>query len=99
MSANRWSKCPRCAARAEQAFAQRETQLAAAYGTVPVEEFDAMRAQLAADRAAAEDANPTFREDWEIHGTADGVAHVEYGGGCSVCGLSLEFRHDHELPV
>lgn len=97
MSADNWADCPRCAKRREEEIAHTESQINAAYGHVPVAEFDQKRADLEKLKASRPD--PTFREDYEIYGAEDGVVKVVYSGRCSTCGLALKFEHEHELDV
>jgi hypothetical protein len=97
MSADNWADCPRCEKNREGAVEQFAAKVAYAYGKVPVDEFDEMRASL--DRIRKGMPDPTFREDYEIYGAADGVVKVRYSGHCVECGLSLTFEHDHPLDV
>jgi hypothetical protein len=46
VSADNWAVCPRCSTERSAALVAERARVAAAYGTVPVEEFDAMRAAL-----------------------------------------------------
>lgn len=96
MGADNWAVCPRCLARAHKAEAAALAGVMASYGKVPVAEFDAARAAI---EPVHPESYATFREDYEIHGAADGVVKVDYSGSCRVCGLSLTFTHEHDLPV
>lgn len=96
MSASNWAVCPRCRKRKQAELDKRQAEVNELYGTVPFEEFDRARGEFeTTDWTVPE----TFREDYEIHGAGDGVIHVSYGGGCSECGLSLNFEHVHPLDV
>lgn len=95
MSASNWTVCPRCAEVERRAMAAEENRIAAAYGVVPVGEFDRMRHDFAA-LSEVED-EPTFREDYEIWGARDGIVKVTYKGKCQQCGLSLTFQHEHPI--
>ena len=97
MSADNWAKCPRCAIKRDDDVAALSADLDAAYGVVPVEEFDRLRAER--DTLAATELKATFRADYEIWGVEDGEFHVSYSGGCSVCKLKHEFRHSETLEV
>jgi hypothetical protein len=97
MSADNWATCPCCAKRREVDLAHRESQLKASYGHVPLADFDAAREQLANDQATGIEA--TFREDYEFYGAEDGVVVASYTGGCTKCGLTLKFKHEHPLDV
>jgi len=98
MSADNWAQCPRCAAVATAQFKARDAAIQASYGVVPVHEFDTARAALAADMAAFDKREPTFREDYGIFGAETGTVTVSYGGCCEVCGLSLDFSEQHPIP-
>jgi Fe-S cluster biogenesis protein NfuA len=97
MSANNWAVCPRCARTRASELADRAEKVRAMYGTESLEEFDRARTELATDQVKPLDA--TFRENYEIYGAESGVVHITYGGGCSVCGLSLTFKHELALDV
>lgn len=84
MSADNWNICPRCVSDAEAAVARATVDVAAAYGTVPVEEFDLLRAAIP---VVNEEDYRTFREDYGFY-VAEGVVVAEYAGLCSRCGLS-----------
>jgi hypothetical protein len=101
MSADNWAKCPRCVARAEKELAEREAEVSALYGEVPVDEFDLARVELTQDRAKhdKDDAYRTFREDYEFYGAEDGEVVAVYAGSCKECGLKLNFRHVHPIDV
>lgn len=89
MSADNWAICPRCLSEAQDARAAEERRVAALYGTVTVEEFDAARAALV-------DVKPedyrTFREDYEIYGAEEGEVQASYSGGCTKCLLSVDLE-------
>lgn len=97
MSASNWAVCPRCKARRQDELRALDIDIAEAYGSLTIEEFDRKRAER--DELAVEQPEETFREDDEIHGAEDGVVKVSYSGGCSDCGLSLHFDHDHPMDV
>lgn len=100
MSASNWAICPRCRQEAERNAEFNRQMVADLYGRVSVEEFDAARAGLEATLAKMldEDTLSTFREDYEIFGASDGTVKVSYSGSCEVCGLSLDFEHEHAIP-
>lgn len=97
MSASNWAECPQCAAAVKAEFQARDASIAAAYGAVPVEEFDEMRHTLERDRVKAAEVRATFRENYEISGAGSGVVEVGYSGSCDKCGLTLNFTHEHVL--
>lgn len=98
MSADNWTKCPRCTERAAAELKKIEDAVDALYGTVPVEEFDAARAMLEKKREKNVNREETFREDYEIFGAEDGVVTVGYRGACTACGLTLSFEENHPIP-
>lgn len=97
MSADNYAVCPRCAKRRENELAARAEKLQAMYGKESLEEFDRARTELAAEQTKR--LAETFRENYEIYGAEDGVVRVTYSGGCSLCSLSLTFKHEHPLDV
>jgi len=90
MSADRWSKCPRCGGDVD-------TRRSAAYGTIPREEYERLI------RVEAAYPPETLREDWEIF-LRDGRFYVSYGAMClggedrKGCGFSFEFKHEEAVP-
>lgn len=98
MSADNWAYCPQCTERCEASFRQREAAIAASYGTVPVEKFDADRAKLDADKRAFDTRTPTFREDYEIYGAETGEITVTYSGHCTECACGLDFDDVRSIP-
>jgi hypothetical protein len=99
MSADNWTFCPKCTKEREAIFANMERQVADSYGKVPVEEFDANRANLEAARLSLNtDVHRTWREDYTFEGASEGVVNVHYRGGCTKCKLKLEFSEDHPIP-
>jgi hypothetical protein len=66
-------------------------ELGQAYGTVPVEEFDKLRA--AADAKLKEHLPETFREDYEVYGADQGELRIYYSGCCDTCGLEHNYEH------
>ena len=97
MSADNWAVCPRCDRLRTESIAARREAVAKAYGTVPVEEFDTMRAKLEEDSSKRPE--PTLREDYEFYGAEEGTVHADYSCHCSTCGLSLKFSIERELDV
>lgn len=97
MSADNWAICPRCEANRQASIRVVEEGVAAAYGVVSVEEFDRMRADLEARRAA--EPEHTFREDYEFWGVEEGVIKASYRGGCSACGLAHAFAIEQPLDL
>lgn len=94
MSADNWTRCPRCLREAREAAAAARDAVMDLYGTIPVEEFDVRRAELT-------DVDPydytTFREDYEFYGADEGCVEAHYSGHCTVCNLSAKFEHTHRF--
>lgn len=97
MSADSWAICPRCLSRATT---ERETRFQAAvdaYGKVPPDEYERLRAE--AQVPINEENFRTFREDYEFYGASGGTVTASYSGHCSVCSLNLDFKHEHPFYV
>lgn len=96
MGADRYSECVRCV-RAHLIKVEEETaNVSTAYGVVPVEEFDGLRARLAEfiDKGIEQ----TFVETWEIvTPEGDGELRFIYSGRCSVCGLAFKLDQVHDI--
>lgn len=89
---------PRCLRQARAEREQLERQVTQAYGVVPVDEFDALRARAAVP--LDEESLRTFREDYEIGvDGGEGRFFLVYRGGCRVCQLSHRFRHEEQLAL
>ena len=97
MSADNWAQCPRCLRKHQTELDEARAALDAAYGNVPVAEFDTMRETLAKREQGGID--NTFREDYEFYGVEEGTLHISYSGGCNVCGLSLKVNEERPLDV
>ncbi len=93
MSANDWSICPRCKAKAEAAKAKRLKDVELAYGKSSRADYD-----LARDNARnQEPLKDTLREDWEIGIDEDGEFHVIYKAACSKCDFSYRFEDKRQI--
>lgn len=98
MSADRWSNCPRCKQRRAEEVKAKDAQVAAAYGNVPIEQWDELRRESYDLMDAPLEA--TLREDYEFWGVSDGqVFHASYSAGCSVCGFTFLFEHEQDVEV
>ena len=95
MSADNWGVCPRCEKRRHADIESMRLKVADSYGKVPVAEFDDLREQHTAMRAAHP--KPTLREDYEIGIDEGGGFYAIYKGRCSDCDFSHEFRHEEVL--
>lgn len=107
MSANNWTRCPRCYDQKVQSVVradklEREAQLQ--YGKVSAEEYIALVKRASDKRLATADElnrfEQTFREDYDIGLSKEtGNFVVRYTGRCSVCGLKVDFKHEQEVKV
>lgn len=105
MSADNWTTCYACRTKRDSDIAERiaeeQKRLEHAYGKIPQNEYDALRAHVGA--AIADIGNGqlerTFREDYEIYGAETGVVTVSYGGRCTVCGYGISFEHQHPISL
>lgn len=99
MGADNWARCPRCAQRAVAALEKLEQQVNKAYGKVPVEKFDEMRANLSHQRRIIDaESFKTFGEYYDFSGVEEGVVTVSYSGSCTQCGLKFKLQEDHPIP-
>lgn len=96
MSADNWAVCPRCVEQAREARRNALSALEAAYGTVPVKEYQAMQAAVPAEPKVLEDYS-NFREDYWFANDDHGTVEVSYSGSCHICGLTVSFRHTIDL--
>ena len=94
MSADRWTTCPRCSEIARKAKEAQQEAARAAYGVLPVEEFDRLRAE--AEQPVEED--ESVREDYGFYGFEEGKVVAVYEASCKTCGLSAKFRYEHPIP-
>ena len=93
MSADNWTRCPRCVAVARAAKVAQVEATRAVYGVAPVEEFDRLRAEADAPLKFED----TVREDYEFAGFEDGKVVAVYKGVCQSCGLTAQFRYEHPI--
>jgi len=105
VSADNWTTCYACRTKHDGDIAERiakeQKRLEHAYGTIPQDEYDALRAQAGAAVAAIREwpLEKTFREDYEIYGAETGVVTVSYGGSCTVCGYGTSFEERHPIEA
>jgi hypothetical protein len=91
MSADNWTRCPKCY---RDFLKTKEAALAkahASYGKVPAEDF--VTALRKAEALTFAQGSSTLREDYEIGINQAGVFTVEYGAGCQACGAVFTFKH------
>ena len=89
MSADSWSKCPKCRENQEKAAAKLVADIAAAKAAM---DFDRFAMLLEKSTEQAPKLKETLREDWEIGiWNAEGF-EVSYGACCTVCGFRYNFK-------
>jgi hypothetical protein len=97
MSADNWAICPRCLLRATTKKSELEARCREGYGTLPLDEFDALRA--ASEAPIDTESLRTFREDYEFFLSEGGEFHVVYDGECQECGLSHRFKRVESIDL
>lgn len=93
MSADNWGACPSCEDKNQKIWERWKKEAAEAYGHVPVERYLEMRKDAGTGPGWDKE---TFREDYEIGLYKDGMFHVSYRGGCSVCGFLHEYKFEEK---
>lgn len=95
MSADDWDVCPSCLTKARDEWLAKTDHLSVAYGKIPLDEFDALRDDVA--KGINEEDFRTFREDYEFY--LDGFTlHVSYSGHCTECSTGLDLNEEHKIP-
>jgi hypothetical protein len=97
MSADNWSKCPRCARLREEKLAALDLKIAQSYGSVSIEAFDQMRTEREA--LASDPLDRTVREDYEFWGIEEGEFNARYRAKCTACGFEHSFDHSEEADA
>lgn len=96
MSADNWAACPVCLAKAREAVEAEQEKVRAAYGSLPIAEWDTLRAAAPVFDADSSE-HRTFREDYEVWGAEEGVVHYSYRGQCASCGACCKFEGSHPV--
>lgn len=91
MSADNWTKCPRCKANYQTEYVKAVNDIDSQYGKLDKNEWLSRYEQL---QRRAEPNNNTFKEDYEFYGAETGTLSIRYTGRCTECNLFLEFNHD-----
>jgi predicted AlkP superfamily phosphohydrolase/phosphomutase len=94
MSANNWTLCPQCEAKADKANKEFEQKVKDSYGKVSSEEYIELLNKLKQPK----DKEETLREDYEI-GTHHGVFEIDYRASCTVCGFTHKFSHSEKVKL
>jgi len=90
MSADRWSKCPKCIRLHNEDVEADSIALVAAYGTVDADEFLRMKAALD-NKIGNGISRDMLREDYELWMDDNGVFSVNYKAICGTCGFKYEY--------
>lgn len=96
MSANRVSRCPRCAKRGAQEHERLMNVAREAYGKVPPGEYMTMTEH--ATRALLPEGEATFAEYFEAY-QENGKVTFDYGAGCGVCGLEFAVETSWDINI
>ncbi len=93
MSADNWTKCPKCCEEATKRKASAMAKAKQMYGKVDAEKF--MAATESARRLPNIPGEDTLREDYEIgiDGSTGGFS-VSYAASCRKCGFRFVFKRD-----
>ncbi len=83
MSADRWSICPKCLQKHDDA-------LEAAYGKVSPTVYAGMCSQ---------ELDTNMREDWELGTDEEGKFSINYSCYCRSCGFKFEHKHEEQVPL
>lgn len=96
MSADNWRKCSKCEAENDRLIGVSLSELTAAYGKVPVEEYERLKeVHYELVRTVIPE---TFREDYEIY-TQEDTLYMRYRGVCKACGASFKFEHEVDMEI
>jgi hypothetical protein len=96
MSADRWEACPRCLDRAREAYVNVLSEHGAKYGTVSIEEWADLCANLQPPPDPEDQELQTFREDFEWW-TEGGALFGSWRGNCTKCGLNFTHKVGPEV--
>ena len=95
MSADNWTRCPRCLKTAEL---KREGLLKKArdgYGKLTPEEYEALLLESREPIALDE----SLREDFEFYLSDDGCFTAHYIAKCGTCGFAFRFDHEKQISI
>lgn len=96
MSADNWTRCPKCSQVQESAHSEALRNLEASYGKLPAAEY-AKRVRDLEEMVDIADLQVTLREDYEFYGIEDGVLNISYSALCTSCDWT--FNHSQEIEV
>lgn len=94
MSADNWTKCPKCKKQVLQEYNDKQKAIKDAYGVVSEEKYN----EMCRDAENTPSIENTLREDYEIY-QRKGVVIVSYGCMCTDCGFKFNFEHREEIKI
>ena len=86
MSADNWSKCPKCKEVAEKDKAKLIEKAAESYGKIEVEKYDDMVKKA----SGVVELEETLREDYEFYLEED-ILSIKYNCSCNKCRFSYSY--------
>jgi hypothetical protein len=95
MSADRWSTCPRCKVRFDEARKDYAARTDALYGQVSAEEF----MQFLAREERPQRPSDTLREDYEVYMRDTGVLCIDYYASCEACGFQFHYENEESANL
>lgn len=106
MSADHWSKCPRCITRANAEYEEKAAYLAnEAYGSLSSEDFLALAAEVRDLATKCGDPNKDlYGEEWPLAHyyefyIRDGAVNYNYHCTCRECGWEVQFEGKHDFTL
>lgn len=98
MSADNWTDCPKCRAKAFGSLSNREQKHSESYGKIDAKKWVENQRGIEAewDELNSGKHFQTFRENYQIGVDCDGTFSVTYRGLCTKCGA--EYKFENEIP-
>lgn len=99
MSADNWTRCPKCCAEWSKRQDEAIQELSASYGKVSQEEYATLKEKTINPKRPDE----TLREDYEVgvgvslRNSLVTLFSVSYGCSCQECGFSFSFNHEQQI--
>lgn len=95
MSADNWTKCPRCLNQCQEKRQEALAEAQSTYGKIPADEY---AAKLAEAEEIPEHMGDSLREDWEINTNETGEFFVSYSCRCA-CGFKFSYQHEEQIAI
>lgn len=92
MSADNYSRCPKCKRENEKEIIELEKKISDSYGKIPATEYLALLQQRDHPRVMEE----TLREDYEFF-LNDELLQIRYSCSCSICKFEYKFERDIDI--